>query len=220
MNPGPPGARAGQAPVHLRLARATDAAAIAAIYRPIVEDTVISFEAVAPDAAEMSRRIAGTSPTHPWLVCEADGAIAGYAYASKHREREAYRWAVDTSVYVAASQRRRGIARALYDSLFAILEAQGFAAAFAGIALPNPASVALHEAAGFEPLGVYRRVGYKRGGWHDVGWWQRRLWEADGAPPEPLDVGALAARPDWAARLAAGESRIRPRPEPAGGHPR
>src|SRR5512145_1624646 len=117
----------------IRLATANDAPAIAEIYRPIVESTAISFETVAPDADEMRRRIENLSGLFPWLVCESDGVIAGYVYASRHRERAAYRWSVDTSVYVDDRFRRRGIGHALYLSLFAVLNAQGYANAFAGI---------------------------------------------------------------------------------------
>jgi L-amino acid N-acyltransferase YncA len=142
-------------------------------------------------------------------VCELDGRVAGYAYASKHRVRGAYQWSVDTSVYVGDAYRRAGVARGLYQSLFGVLAAQGFFNAFAGIALPNPASVALHEAMGFEPLGVYRRVGFKFGAWRDVGWWQLTLKAHEEAPGMPIDVATMRRRTDWGALLARGESAIR-----------
>lgn len=176
--------------MRIRLATADDAEAVASIYRPVVEATAISFEAVAPDAQEMRQRILDTLATHPWLVFEEGPQVLGYAYASRHRVRAAYRWSVDTSVYVSASARRRGIGLALYSSLLAILKAQRFANAYAGIALPNPASMALHEQVGFVPVGVYRNVGYKHGRWHDVGWWQRPLDEAVTTPSEPLSLAA------------------------------
>jgi phosphinothricin acetyltransferase len=169
----------------IRLAVPADAAGIAEIYRPIVESTFISFEVQPPGAEEMGRRIAATLEEHPWLVCVHRGAIAGYAYASRHRTRAAYQWSVDTSAYVHADYRRRGVGRALYESLFPILIAQGFVNAYAGIALPNPASVGLHEAVGFRPVGVYRNVGYKLGAWHDVGWWERSLQEPAELPEPP-----------------------------------
>ena len=195
--------------IHIRLATANDGEAVAAIYRPVVADTAISFETTLPDRDEMIRRIAETLPSYPWLVCDVDGRMAGYAYAARHRVRGAYQWSVDTSVYVAEDQRRRHIGRGLYTSLFAILTAQGYFNAFAGIALPNPASVALHEAMGFEPIGVYRRVGYKLDRWHDVGWWQRTLKQHEESPDVPLDIATLAGRPDWTELLARGESIIR-----------
>jgi L-amino acid N-acyltransferase YncA len=193
----------------IRLAEADDAEAMAAIYRPVVESTTISFETVAPDRDEMARRLADTLVSHPWLVCEVGGRVAGYAYATKHRVRGAYQWSVDTSVYVDAASRRSGLGRGLYQSLFAILGAQGFFNAFAGIALPNAASIALHEAVGFEPLGVYRRVGFKLGGWHDVGWWQLTLRAHAALPDAPLPLAAVRRRADWVALLATGEPSIR-----------
>lgn len=181
----------------IRLATAEDAPAIAAIYEPIVRDTSISFETEAPDAGEVARRISGGMPAYPWLVATEDGAMLGYAYASRHRSRSAYRWAVDVSVYVDASYQRRGVGSRLYAVLIDLLSAQGYRNAFAGIALPNPASVGLHESAGFAYLGTYERVGWKNGRWHDVGWWQLSLGTGEEAPAEPraldeLDADALA----------------------------
>ena len=161
--------------VEIRSATAADAASILAIYAPIVRDTIISFETEVPTAAEIAHRIDATLKTYPFLVAEMRGAIAGYAYAGEHRARAAYRWSVDVTVYVAAPARRSGVGRALYARLLPMLAQQQFHAAFAGIALPNPASVGLHEAMGFTPVGIYREVGFKFGRWHDVGWWQRLL---------------------------------------------
>jgi L-amino acid N-acyltransferase YncA len=198
--------------IDIRLAGRDDANEIAAIYRPFVESTIISFETVAPEPHEMADRIAATLTRYPWLVCESDGEIAGYAYATKHRERRAYQWSVDTSAYVHPRYWRRGIGGGLYRSLFAVLSAQGFVNAYAGIALPNPASVGLHESAGFQPVGIYRSVGYKLGAWHDVGWWERALQNHETAPREPLSLAALQSRNDWKALLAAGLPAIRIRP--------
>jgi len=198
--------------IDIRLAGRNDANEIAAMYRPFVESTIISFETVAPEPHEMADRIAATLTRYPWLVCESDGEIAGYAYATKHRERKAYQWSVDTSAYVHPRYWRRGIGGGLYRSLFAVLSAQGFVNAYAGIALPNPASVGLHESAGFQPVGIYRSVGYKLGAWHDVGWWERALQNHETAPREPLSLAALQSRNDWKALLAAGLPAIRIRP--------
>src|SRR5438067_5874826 len=147
----------------IRLATPEDAESIAAIYAPAVTDSFISFELAAPDAAEMARRIEKTMARLPWLVCERAGVVTGFAYASAHRERPAYRWSVDVSAYVRPDARRAGVGRALYASLLALLARQQFRNAYAGIALPNDASIALHRAVGFMPVGVYRGVGYKLG---------------------------------------------------------
>ena len=159
----------------LRPATAADAAACAAIYAPFVTDNWVSFELEPPDAAAMAERIANYCANHAWLVAEVDGAIAGYAYGSPHRERAAYASSCDVAVYVDPARARRGIGRALYAELLPILAGRGYHAAFAGIALPNEASVGLHEAMGFTPVGIYREVGWKMGAWRDVGWWQRLL---------------------------------------------
>ena len=172
---------------------ARDAAACAAIYAPYVSDTVISLEEVPPTPGEMRGRIERVAERYPWLIAEEDGVVAGYAYAGEHRERAAYRWASDVTVYVAAAQHRRGIGRALYTALFELLTRQGFYVLCAGVTLPNEASVGLHESLGFTPVGVYRRVAWKFGSWWDVGWWQLQLVPPSlGAPaelaaPERLD---------------------------------
>jgi L-amino acid N-acyltransferase YncA len=158
-----------------RTARVSDAKAIQEIYAPIVQQTAISFEESAPPVEEMAKRIAECLETHAYLVAEKGGQVVGYAYGSPHRARAAYRRSVDTTVYIAAECRRAGVGRALYGALLPQLQQRGFHAAFAGIALPNEGSVRLHEAVGFEHIGVYREVGFKFDRWHDVGWWQRRL---------------------------------------------
>lgn len=166
---------------------ARDAAACAAIYAPHVEASAVSFEERAPDAEEMTARIAKVAATHPWLVAELDGEVAGYAYACPFQERPAYRWTATVSVYVDERHRRAGVGRALYGELFERLRAQRFRMACAGITLPNAASVALHEGLGFVAVGVNREVGWKDGAWRDVGWWQLELAPApEGPPPEPL----------------------------------
>jgi L-amino acid N-acyltransferase YncA len=149
-----------------------------AIYAPIVERTAISFEVVPPSVEEFARRIRKVLDGWAWLVKEVDGRCVGYAYGSVHRERPAYRFAVETTVYVHEEYQRRGIARELYISLFPVLAEKGFCNAFAGVALPNDASVALHRGVGFEPIGTFRKVGRKFGRWHDVAWFQRHLRDA------------------------------------------
>lgn len=186
----------------LRLAGVRDADAIAAIYAPSVTDTAISFERVPPTGAEMAARVAAVLPHAPWLVLVRDGEIAGYAYGARHRERAAYAWSADASVYVAAAYRRAGVGRRLYTALFALLRVQGYHTAHAGITLPNPASVGLHESFGFRPVGVYPSVGWKLGAWHDVGWWRLPLRACDGPPAPVRTPDELAADPAWLAALA------------------
>lgn len=177
----------------IRLAVADDAAQIAAIYAPIVRDTVISAEERPPSADEMRERIQKTLEWWPWLVADSGGMVLGYVYAGRHRERAAYRWSVDVTAYVAESSRRTGIARTLYASLFRLLAKQRYYRAYAGITLPNEASVALHRAVGFEPVGVYRGVAFKLGRWCDVSWWQRSLRD-DAAPAgEPVSLRMIGA---------------------------
>ena len=195
-------ARSGQTPslqtlsppdraARIRVASIADAAAIAAIYAPYVLETAISFEEVAPSADEMAARIAAVLPTYPFLVCEAAGEVIGYAYASGHSDRAAYRWSCNVTAYAARGAHRRGVGRALYAALLDFLGRQGFHAAFAGITLPNENSVGFHEAMGFVHLGVYREVGFKHGAWHDVGYWRRPI--ADGPPAgDPIAFSALA----------------------------
>ncbi len=172
---------------------ARDAAACAAIYAPSVESTPISFELVPPDPAEFARRIAKYSATHQFLVAEAEGEVVGYAYACPWEERAAYRWAVESSVYVDVGHHGEGIGRALYAELFDRLRAQGFRTVVAGITLPNPASIALHEGLGFEPIGSLRSIGWKGDSWHDVGYWQLDLAPpGEGTPAEPSPPGPTA----------------------------
>lgn len=197
-------------PPIIRLATAADAPAIAAIYAPSVLGGPTSFELEPPGAEEMARRVARIGERFPWLVCERDGAVLGYAYASQHRERPAYQWSVDTSVYVREDARQAGVARALYVSLFAILARQGFRNAYAGVAMANSASIAFHDALGFTRVGIYHGVGYKQGAWHDVGWFERSLApRTSESPPPPTPITALRDAPALREALAAGLPLIR-----------
>ena len=164
---------------------AADAAAIAAIYRRYVEETVVSFEETPPDAAEMARRIAATTASYPWLVAEADGALLGYAYGRPYHPRAAYRWTCEAGIYLATDARRRGVGRALYAALLGELAARGFVSAIALISVPNAESTRFHEALGFMPVGILRGVGYKFGEWRDVGYWQRDLADRPPVPEAP-----------------------------------
>jgi L-amino acid N-acyltransferase YncA len=179
--------------MHIRFATEADAPAVRAIYAPTVESTAISFELEVPSAAEMAARIVDRQPTYPWLVAEEAGSVRGYAYAGRFAARAAYDWSVETSVYVGEAAQRRGIGKALYTALFEVLSLQGYRRAMAGISLPNPASVALHEKLGFSLVGVYGAVGWKLGAWHDVGWWQRGLGPVDSEPNTPVPLTELRA---------------------------
>jgi phosphinothricin acetyltransferase len=192
----------------IRLATPEDCDQIAAIYAPYVTETAISFEIEPPGAGELARRIGETLAGYPWLVCERDGEILGYAYAMGHRTRWAYQWSVDTAIYVDGGRRRAGVGRALYTALLAALPLQGFFSAYAGVTLPNAASVGLHQAMGFEPVGVYRAVGYKLGRWHDVGWYQRTLQAGEPAGP-PLPIEAVRALPAFQSALELGARSVR-----------
>jgi phosphinothricin acetyltransferase len=170
--------------VALRPATLADAAAIAGIYAPYVADTAISFEEVAPAPAAIVTRMTG-APRLPWLVAVNNGAIIGYAYASPHRSRAAYRWSTDVSAYLTPSHRGQGVGTSLYRQLLTEVRTLGYISAYAGITLPNPASVRLHERVGFTRVGVFRDVGYKHGQWREVGWWQLRLADPPDNPAEP-----------------------------------
>ena len=166
----------------VRLATPEDAPVCAAIYAPYVTDTAVSFETEPPDADEMARRMRAA---HAWLVLEDEGEIVGYAYAGTFHARAAYRWATETSVYLRKGFERRGGGRALYAVLLPLLKERGFTSAIAGMTLPNPGSMGLHESLGFELVGTYRNIGFKHGTWHDVAWAQLVLADPDGTPAEP-----------------------------------
>ena len=186
----------------IRLARPGDGPALAEIYRPAVADNATSFELDPPDGAEMARRAAKCMERTPWLVCERDGRVVGYAYGGMHRERAAYQWTAEVSAYVHRDYHKQGIGRALYTSLFAALVVQGYRNVVAGITLPNDASVALHQAVGFTPVGVYRGIGYKFGAWHDVLWLERELAPRILDPPLPRRLGECRDDPAFIAAVS------------------
>lgn len=195
--------------VIIRLATGTDATGILAIYAPIVRETAISFEVTPPDVNQMRQRIESILGRFPWLVCADGDQILGYAYASPHRERAAYQWSVDVSVYVDAQARRSGVGRSLYTSLLNLLDVQGFYNAYAGINLPNPASVGLHEAVGFRLVGIYRSVGYKLERWHDVGWWHRVVRAPHVPPDPPVEFARIRGTPDCERAVLSGRALLR-----------
>lgn len=189
---------------NMRLATEYDAQQIQAIYAPYVTDTAVSFELTTPTANDMLQRIVNTLRMHPWIVCERDGEVLGYAYAGPHRKRAAYQWAVDVSVYVGPNAHRSGVGTAVYQSLFAVLRLQGFFNAYAGATLPNAGSVGLHASLGFEEVGTYKQVGFKGGAWHDVIWWVLRLQAPAAMPTAPVSIQTLIDTPQLNAALATG----------------
>ncbi len=167
---------------NIRLAVPSDSNSILSIYSHYITETPITFETEVPAEKEIKKRIENTSQNYPWIVFEVDSAITGYAYASQHRTRAAYQWAVEVSIYLDINSRGKGIGKMLYSTLFKILKAQGFYKAYAGITLPNPASIGVHEYFGFRKIGVYKSVGFKMGKWHDVEWWDLQLNETQPSP--------------------------------------
>lgn len=192
----------------IRLATPNDAAAVRSIYAPFVETTAISFEVDPPSVEEMADRIEATLRERPWLVCEVDSTVVGYAAASSLRSTPPYDWTVELSVYVAEDARRSGVATALYASLLAVLELQGYYNAYAVTTLPNPATVAFHERMGFEPVGTFPGVGFACGEWHDVRWWHRRLAERPADPDPPTPLPELRGSPELETALKAGENSV------------
>ncbi|MBD2339961.1 N-acetyltransferase [Calothrix sp. FACHB-156] len=202
----------------IRLANEQDASPMLAIYAPIVRETTISFELEPPSETEFQQRIQNYQQQMPWLVCEIHGEIVGYAYASPYRTRAAYQWSVESSVYVSENHRRQGIAKALYMALLKLLQLQGFYNVVAAIALPNPASIAVHEAVGFVPVGVFPKIGFKFGKWHDIGYWQLSLQaeqsfliENHNTQPinPPLSLSAIQKSPLWDEALTTGLLQLR-----------
>jgi len=192
----------------IRRARPDDAAACAEIYAPYVADSGVSFEQSPPGETAMADRIVETLETYPWLVAVDDGQVLGFGYASDHRSRGAYQWSVELSIYVAEDCRRAGVATGLYESLFAVLRRQGFVNAYAGVTLPNQASVAFHRARGFEPVGTYENVGYTAEEWQDVQWWHRVLNEPESEPDDPVPLAALDDTAQLEQAIETGESEI------------
>ena len=175
----------------IRLATAADAEAILAIYAPYISNTSITFETEVPAVSSFAGRIETYLQSWPWLVYEMDGIVAGYAYATRHRERTAYQWSVECSVYMHDNYLRKGIARQLYEKLFRLLKMQGFTTVYAVINLPNDRSVAFHESIGFTYFATYEKVGYKLGKWKNVGWWQLRLNEFPDEPAPPVMLAKM-----------------------------
>ena len=175
----------------IRIATTADAAPMLDIYAPFIENTSFTFETEVPTVDAFKERINTFLQSWPWLVCEVDEVIAGYAYGTKHRERTAYQWSLESSVYVHDDYQRGGVGKALYTALIEILKLQQFRNVYAGINLPNDNSVAFHEKMGFESFAMYRNVGYKLGKWKTVGWWQLQLNEYDIDPAPPVKFSEI-----------------------------
>lgn len=196
--------------LRLRVAAPDDAAAVADVYRPYVEDSAVTFEETPPNDTAVSDRIETKLETHPWFVAERDGRAVGYAYASPLRDRPAYRWTAELSVYVDRERRGEGAGSALYRALLATLERQGFESAYGVVTLPNPESVGFHESFGFERVGLFPEVGYKLGEWHDVAWYERGLGERSGDPDDPTPFAECRAAAWLPEILSAAESGTDP----------
>ena len=190
---------------NIRQATAQDATSILAIYGPICESSPISFETQSPTLNEMEGRVRKITGFYPWLIVEKADKMLGYAYAGPHRERAAYRWAIDVAVYIHPDARRTGVGTGLYFALFELVRAQGFYRAYAGITLPNPGSMRLHQQMGFVPIGTYHGVGFKSGKWHDVQWLEAILRSGPAEPKEPIAVSEILSE-TWERAIRKGQS--------------
>lgn len=188
----------------IRLAVAEDAEQLAGIYAPAVTESATSFEIVAPDGAEMLNRMSAIAERYPWLVADDGGTVMGYAYGSTHRARYAYQWSAEVSAYVHRDHHRKGIGRALYESLFAILALQGYRTAFAGLTLPNEASEEFHKSLGFSVVGVFHNIGYKNNAWHDTLWFERQLAPYETEVRQPMTMADAQREPAFDAAVTRG----------------
>lgn len=196
----------------IRLVTPADAAEVLSVYKPYVETTSNTFEYEVPSVEEISGRISAIIPHFPWLVCLHNGSVIGYAYAHKHRERAAYQWSPESTVYLAQAYHSRGIARILYDALFAMLRLQGFVNVYAGVLSTNSGSNHLHRAAGFEEIGIYKNIGYKLGEWHSNIWYQLHLTAHHPHPANPLPMSEIINTGTFISILEAANSRLAKNP--------
>lgn len=193
----------------IRLATTADAEAVLRIYAPIVRETPISFEWEVPSVAEIAARIEKVLATRPWLIFEREGDVLGYVYASTYRDRLAYQWGPEVTVYIRADARGLGLGRGLYTALFDVLRAQGYCTVVAGATVPNAGSEGLHQRMGFQEFGRYPAAGYKFGKWHDVVFWYLRLCELPSEPRTPKPLNDVIDTQEWRDALAHGASLIR-----------
>jgi phosphinothricin acetyltransferase len=193
----------------IRLATKNDCGPILQIYAPFILDTTITFEYKVPTSTEFCERMANIQRKYPWLVCEINDVIAGYAYASRYREREAYDWSVDFSIYINPKYHRKNIGRALYFALFELVKLQGYYNAYAGVTLPNIKSESFHESFGFKPVGVYHNVGYKFDNWHDVKWYELEIREHIQSPAKPKSIDEISNTHEFKAIVEKAEQMIK-----------
>jgi len=175
----------------IRLATVNDAEGLLAVYKPYVETTASTFEYDVPSVDEFRKRINAIIPEYPWLVCEREGVIVGYAYAHKHRERVAYQWSPESTIYLSKEMHGTGIARIMYEAVFEILKLQGFINVFASVLSTNINSNRFHKAMGFEEIGLFKNIGYKYEAWHSNYWYQLSLSEHTLNPPAPKKMAEV-----------------------------
>jgi L-amino acid N-acyltransferase YncA len=193
----------------IRLITEQDANEVLEIYRPYVLNTIISFEYEVPTPAEYLQRLRTNTTDYPWLVCLYNNKIIGFAYAGKHRYRTAYQWSPESTVYLSPECHRKGIARILYQTLFSLLRLQGHFNVYAGVGLPNDKSVGFHKALGFEDIGIFKKVGYKLGNWHDTHWFQLHLQEHIIDPPTPKKLNEVQDDMEFNAIIARANERLK-----------
>lgn len=192
----------------VRLANEDDSASILEIYAPFITDTVITFEYEVPTVTEFGKRITNIQKKYPWLICEVNGSVVGYAYASQFNERAAYDWSVDFSIYIKHLYHRKNIGKALYFALFELLKLQGYYNAYAGVTLPNIKSESLHQSFGFKSIGVYQNVGYKFGNWHDVKWFELKIQDYSKSPITPKIMDEINNTPEFNTIIQKAEQMI------------
>lgn len=179
--------------MNIRFATIDDAEAILSVYAPYVLKTANTFEYVVPTVEEFTKRIKKISAHYPYLVCECFGEIVGYAYGSQHRERMGYSWCAESTIYLDEAYHRRGIARALYRVVFALMKEQGYHSVYVSILCANMPSIEFHKSMGFEEIGVFKNIGYKLGEWHSNNWMQLFLNEHGDEPGMPVGIGNVDA---------------------------
>lgn len=192
----------------IRLIKETDTQAVLDIYKYFVDHTIISFEYDAPTLEEYTDRIKTNTTNYPWLVCSFDNKIIGFAYGSTHRYRTAYQWSPESTIYISPDFHAKGIGRILYETLFSLLKLQGYYNVFAGVALPNEKSIGFHRAIGFEEIGIFKKVGYKHGNWHDTHWFQLAINEQNTNPKTPRKTEELILTEEFLAIIKSANNKF------------